>query len=258
MKESPLPKNVFHDINKFPKGYGILVFTISISRMDNGTGQDPAQCLEHIKHFSPSKISEPKVGLNVVYGDFLYMHSQEKASSLKNKFTSMVLRHKNQFTTLVHKEYDRFQIQQAFSFEVWNQLYLNYNGDFYSDYQLFKKKALEDERFVSCLQDDAHFCGRELTDEQIDFFLEENFIFYLLNNMKISFPNEYVQGREEWVLYCYPGFPLKSTIYTFHSNPMNFGKSKNLYQNCTYDLEAKKLIDFTRIDLDTYNYSYEE
>lgn len=253
-----LPKNVFYDINKFPKGYGILVFPISISRMDHESGQSPSQCLEFIEYFSPKKISEPKVGLNIIYGDSLYMNSSEPANTLKDKYTSMVLRHKTGLQNLIQKNWEKLQIQQAFSFEVWNQLYLDYKGSsFEDDFKKFKKLYDQDGYFKKLLKDDAAYCKRELTNEQESFFLEEFFIAYLISKKQISLPNEYVQGREEWVLTAYPGVQLKGQIYTYLKNPLNLSSPENEYQNCAYDLQSKKLIDFTRIDLETYNYKYE-
>jgi hypothetical protein len=82
-------------------------------------------------------------------------------------------------------------------------------------------------------------------------------MFYLLSKGKINLPNQHVQGREEWILWCYPGIPLKGQIYLYQKNPLGLENIKNKYENCTYDLESKKLIDFNRIDLKTYNYKYE-
>jgi len=256
-KESPLPKNTFYDINKLPKEYGILVFPISLARTENSTGQDPKQCHEYVVHLTTDKVSDTKIGLNMVYGDFLYLHSKEVASTLKQKFMSIVLNHKNAFQNIIKKDKQRFQIQHGFSFEVWNQLYLDYKGDFDSDFRQFKASALEDEKFMRYLQDDAAYCGRELTEEQLNFFLEEHFMFYLASKGLVGFPNDYIQGREEWVLWCYPGKSLKAQVYVYQLNPLRLSNKKNIYENCVYDLESKKLIDFTRIDLDTYNYKYE-
>ncbi len=248
--------NKFFDINKLPKEYGILVFPISLARIDNKTGQDPEQCFEYVKHFSPNKVSEPKIGLNMIYGDFLYLHSKVEAGILKQKFMNIVLRHKNSFQNLLKKEHNRFQIQHAFSYEVWNQLYLSYKGDFDNDFRMFKKDYGDDIIFQKYVQDDAAFCKRELTEEQLNFFLEEHFMFYLLSKKKVALPNEYIQGREQWVLWCYPGVPLKGQVHVYQKNPLNLSTPENVYENCTYDLEAKKLIDFMRIDLQTYDYSY--
>ena len=250
--------NTFFDINKLPKEFGILVFPISLTRVDHDNGQSPQQCMDYIKHFSPSKISEPKVGLNMIYGDFLYLHSKEPASSLKDKFTNLVMRHNNGFKNLLNKEKDRFQIQHAFSYEVWNQLYLDYKGgDLGNDLMEFKKWYESDPLFKKYVAEDAVFCGRELTPEQENFFLEEHFLFYVIAKKRIVLPNQYIQGREEWILWCYPGVQLKGQIYVYQQNPLKLDVPENPYQNCVYDLESKKLVDFMRIDLETYNYKYE-
>ncbi len=249
-------QNSFHDINKLPKTYGILVFPISIARTDNGTGQDPKQCLEYIQYFSPSKVIEPKIGLNMVYGDFLYLHSQEPARNLKQKFMNLVLKHKNTFQKLIKKERERFQIQHAFSYGVWNQLYLSYDGDFNSDFREFKKMYENDSLFQKYVKEDAEYAKRELDEDQINFFLEEYFMFYLISKKRITLPNEYIQGREQWVLWCYPGKPIKGQIYTYQKNFLNLDAPENPYRNHSYDLESKKLIDNMKIDLESYNYSY--
>jgi len=249
-------KNEFFDINKLPKEFGILVFPISIVRTSNGTGQDPKQCMEYIKDFSPSKITDPKVGLNMIYGDYLYFHSKDEAHVLKKKFMDAVLKHKNQFQKLFSKDSERFQIQQALSYEVWNQLYLSYRGDFGSDLMKLRKIYATDTNFQKYVNEDAGFVNRELTEEQLNFFLEEHLMLYLISKKQVSLPNEYIQGRENWVLWCYPGVPLKGQVYIYQLNPFNLDVPENKYQNHSYDLESKKLIDYLNIDLESYNYSY--
>jgi hypothetical protein len=254
-KESPLPKNVFYDINKFPKGYGLLVFPISISRMKEG--QSPDDCLSFIKHFSPSKISEPKVGLQLIYSDTLYLHSKENASVLKHKNMFSIINHKNNFKKLLDKHKTEFQIQDAFSFQVWAELYLSYEGDFANDFKKIKDLYEIDNNFQKYIKGDAEQQGRDLTEEQLGFYLEEHLMFYLVTKGAVRFPNKFIQGREEWILACYPGAPVKGHVYLTILNPFKLSNPKNPYENCMYDLESKKLIDFTRIDLDTYNYKYE-
>ena len=252
-----LPNNVFYDINKLPAEYGILVFPISIARTENSTGQDPKQCIDYVKNFSPNKVSQPKIGLNMIYGDFLYLHSKEPAKNLKSKFMIRVLNHKNLFSKLVKKLWNEFQIQHAFSYETWNQLYLDYDGDFNFELRRIKHLYEKDSLLQKYIKEDSKFCGRRVTEEQIDFFLEEHLMFYLISKGKIILPNQYVQGREKWILWCYPGSMLKAQIYLYQLNPLKLENPQNIYQNCMYDLESKKLIDFTRVDLETYNYKYE-
>lgn len=246
----------FHDINKLPKGYGVLVFPISIVRAENETGQTPSQCMEYVEHFSPSKVSEPKIGLNMVYGDFLYLHSSEPAANLKDRFMTIVLKHKNGFQKILAKKWQNLQIQHAFSYEVWNQLYLSYHGDFASDFARFKQLYEKDSSFQKYVAEDTDYVGRTLDEHQVNFFLEEHFMFYLLVKGKVSLPNEYIMGREEWILICYPGMPLKSDMYIYQLNPLKLDAPQNPYQNHRYDLANKVLVDFTKIDLEAYNYKY--
>jgi hypothetical protein len=96
---------------------------------------------------------------------------------------NIVLNHKNAFLNLIIKNWEKFQIRQAFSFQVWNQLYLDYKGsNFTDDFQKLKKIYNNDEYFQKLIQDDTSFCGRELTIEQIDFFLEEFLLMYFIIN----------------------------------------------------------------------------
>ena len=250
--------NQFFDINKFPKGYGIIVMPISISRTEHGTGQDPDQCFDYINELAPDKVVEPKIGVNLFYGDYLYLHSSEQARSLKSKFMNIVIKHKNTIQKIFKKNYHTFQIQHGFSYNVWNQLYLSYQGDFSVDFNTLKKLYQDDAQFQKYLKDDAVHIGRSLDEDQVNFFLEEFFILYLISKKKISLPNEYVLGREDWVLWAYPGVPLKGMAYVYQKNFLNLHAPENPYQNHTYDLESKKLVDYMRIDLATYDYQYED
>ena len=117
---SKSPVNKFFDINKLPSEEGILVFPVSMSRIS--TSQSAKSCWEHMRIFSPDKIIKPLVGLNIIYSDFLYLYSDQKDSELKNKFSQLVINHKNELIKTINK--NPFYIQQAFSFETWNQLYL--------------------------------------------------------------------------------------------------------------------------------------
>ncbi len=250
-----LPKNTFYDINKLPKEYGILVFPISMSRA--GTSQSPKEYLNFLRHFSPTKVSDSKIGANIVYGDYLYLHSNKKAEVLRNDLAQIMIDHKQAFKNLIRKYRDEFQIQHAFNFQVWNDQYLRYEGDWYVRFLQLKKLALADKKMVQYLKEDCKKWKFKYTENQINFYLEEHLIFYLLSKGELRIPNDYVQDRQQWVLLAYPGVQPKALVYLYQKNFFKLSNPKNIYENCTYDLESKKLIDFTRIDLDTYNYKYE-
>jgi hypothetical protein len=72
-----------HDINKFPATWGILLFPISMSRIDNS--QSPQKYENYLKFFT-SKVQTPKVGIHFFYTEGLYMNFEEKAYETKNAF----------------------------------------------------------------------------------------------------------------------------------------------------------------------------
>lgn len=66
--------------------------------------------------------------------------------------------------------------------------------------------------------------------------------------------NEFIHGKEKWTLVCYPGKPLKAQVYIHQKNFFKLEAPDNYYQDCWYNLEEKKLYDFSKIDLDMYDY----
>ncbi|MCC7571533.1 hypothetical protein KO465_09490 [Candidatus Micrarchaeota archaeon] len=238
--------NQFFDINKLPAQEGLLIFPISMSRISNS--QNAKRCFDHMKRFSPNKIIKPVVGLNMVYGDYLYLYSNEKASKLRKKFMPLILQHKNEFMKIISK--NPMLIPQAFSFSTWNQILLA-SKDFVNLFGQIRKRYKGDSKFRKYLKEDFLASGKgKLDQNQIDFFLEETLIFHLITKGQIPLHNDYVKGHEKWVLWCYPGKPLKSQIYLSQKNFFNFKNKKNKFENCFYDLEEKKLYDFERLNLE--------
>lgn len=248
-----LPKNTFYDINKFPSEKGLLVFGLSMTKLSNRQNAD--NCLKDIEYFSPSKIAMPLIGLNFLYADFLYLYENKPAPELKDSLMFRIINHKNSMQKLLHKSRLDFQIQHAFSYIVWNQLYVGTN-DFAEKLSKIKEIYAKDQTFQKCIQQDCEKYGRTMQENQINFFLEEFLMCYLVSRGQVKLPNEYIENQQKWILFCYPGVVLKGMVYMYQLNPFDIDWSENPYQNCHYDLEAKKLIDFTRIDLETYNYQY--
>lgn len=251
MAKHGIGTNEFFDINKLPAEKGLMIFPISMSRID--TGQDPKHCLDFIDIFSPSKISAPYVGLNFIYTDFLYLFSDKKAKDLKRLFIDEMLKHKNAMQKNLKKRHQQYQIQNAFNYQTWSDLYL--------DTKKYKQRYLDlrhvynsDPLFQKYLKEDAERMGQNIDENQIEFFLEEHLLIYLFVKGETRLRNDYIKDHQEWVLICYPGVPMKHHIYLHHLNLFNLDNSKNKYQNCWYDLTAKKLYDFDRLDLETWNY----
>jgi len=237
------PTDKLFDINRLPAEWGILVFPISMSRISN-SGQNAKACFEYLKEIN-KKIATPKVGVTFVYGDYLYFHSKEKAYILKQRFQELMMDHKNAiYNLLTSKEGKKhFQIIPAFTFATWNQLYL-WTDNFKAYMDRLVKISKEDMELQKCLREDAKTLGRKLDERQKLFFLEESLVAYLVAKGKIKIYNEYVHGRESWMLWCYPGKPPKTQEYLFKKNIFNLKMPENKYENCAqYNLTDHQLHD---------------
>ena len=252
MKE---PVNKFFDINRLPETAGQLVFYVSPSKALNGHSAD--KYFEYMKYFTfegDEKIKEPEVGLNIVYGDTLYLYSDEQAANLKNKLLSKIVDHKNKFIKLLD-ENPQF-IKKAVNFTTWNQLLFE-NKSFLDYFGKIKKLYQEDEKFQEFVKKDFEETGKrpDLDEYQMNFFLEEILVFYLTAKKQLSLHNDFTQGNEKWMLNCYPRKPLWSHIYLQQLNPFDLESEENKFENSYYDLENKILYDFDRLDLETIDFS---
>jgi hypothetical protein len=242
-------KNEFFGINKFPKGWGIVAMPISMARI--ATGQSAQKCIEWILDFGVKKVTEPKIGLNFIYGDFLYLISDEKASVLKEKFMIEIINHKNALQKLIEKNKQSLQIQHAFTFQTWNDLYLS-TRDFDGDLRKLRQFYKEDLEYQKYIDEDIKHYNRIKDENQINFFIEEHLATYLLLYKEISLRNEYTLGRQEWLLWMYPGVPPKGLVYLFQKNPFNL-TTENPYLG-QYNLDNSKFYEFSKFDLDTWDY----
>jgi hypothetical protein len=244
-----LKTNEFFDINKLPPKKGLLLFGLSMNKLSNR--QNAENCFNDIRNFSPDRISKPLVGCNFIYTDFLYLYNDKPASELKHSFMNLVIDHRNAIKKLIEKNFIEFQIQHAFNYMVWNQLYVGTN-DFNHRFEKIKQIYKKDEKWQRYMNDDCGHFGREADENQVNYFLEESLMVYLLNKNQVKLPNEYIENNQEWVLFCYPGRPVKSIVYIHQLNPFDLDWEDNRYQNSFYDLDAKQLIDCERVDLETY------
>ena len=63
-----------------------------------------------------------------------------------------------------------------------------------------------------------------------------------------------VKIAEEWILNCYNGKPHRSQIYIHKKNLLKI-KSENPYHDSWYDLDNKKLYEFERLDIGSFDFS---
>lgn len=235
------------DINKFPPTWGMLVFPISMSRIE--TAQAPNAYEEHLKFFT-KKVQTPQIGVHFFYTEGLYMNTEENAFETKNAFIQKMVNHRNGVKKFLKKNLIEFQIQNAYTFESWFQMCLG-SSDFVSIVAQALRLAEEDAMFKKLLEEDAQYIGRELTARQLQFFIEEFVFSYLLVYGQIEISNPYIQNKEEWLLLCYPGKPFRSQIYFVQKNICKFIKKEKSYIG-HYDLSEKKYYDFLKINIETF------
>ncbi|MDD2656200.1 MAG: hypothetical protein PHQ18_01370 [Patescibacteria group bacterium] len=251
MKSKTLQPNEFHDISRFPATEGMLLFGISMAKIN--TSQNPQNCFSYIDELV-KKIHYPYVGLTFIYSDSLYLYNKPESkkdyNTLDKKIRYDILRHKTEFTNILNK--NKWYIQSSFNYVTWNQTLLEAEN-FENNLHKIKKIYDADKNFQKYVKEDIKKFKNKFNKENIDFILEEILVFYLATKGKIKFPNQYVNGKEKWVLWCYPGKPLKSEIYLYQKNFLNLKNPSNPYEYSFYDLSDKKLYNYKNIDLESIN-----
>ncbi len=240
-------KPPIHNLGKFPPEEGMVVFGISMSSIT--TKQNPKNCFKYIEELV-EKIELPRVGLTFLYSDNLYLYQEGDAANLNKKHQKLIIDHKSGFKNILDK--NKWYIRDSFGFISWNQAILE-SKNFTDCLARVKQMYSQDKSFKKYVQEDIKSMGRRITKLNVLFVLEEIVLFYLISKGEIKFHNNFLQGKEKWVLFCYPGLPLKSEIYLFQKNPLKLKYPKNKYENSYYDLFAKKLYNYDKIDLKTFN-----
>ena len=242
-----MEKNIFYDINRFPKDWGLIVLPISMSKIIST--QSAESCIAALTDMLP-KIAINRVGAHFVYSEGLYMNLERDAFISKNNFAHAAVGHKRAVQKLLIANRQKFQIENAVSYESWFQMYLSHKA-FFNAYKTVRDLYDSDKQFQFWVGEDAKENGRELTEEQLSFYLEEHTFHYLLMNRQLELHNDFVNGKEKWVLNCYPGSALKGEIYLVQQDPLDINKDTNPYKG-TYDLVEKKFIDYLKVDLETF------
>lgn len=246
-----LDTNQFFDINNFPHEEGILLWGISMSRI--GNEQSAQKCFEALQ-FLDTKIKRTEgIGMVTLYSDYLYFLSDKPASTLRDRYKDLMFQHKHSLLRLLTK--DPAWIKKAFSFYTFGQIMLDNSEVFHAALQKILDIYQNDRIFQEYIHFDCNRGDHSLGDNEIRFILEEITIFYLSAKGRLVFNNKFVQGTEKWVLQLYPGKPLKSEVYLFQLNPLNLSNPKNKFEHSFYDLQHKILYDYSRIDIDTFDFS---
>ena len=225
----------------------MLVFPISMSRIANT--QDAAHNWKHIEELAEKVARTEGIGLTILYSDYLYMHSSQDASEMRDKMLNSMLHHKRQFESLLAKHH--WYIPRAFNFLTWGQAILQSRKPYMDCFKKLEKLYKENKEFRKCVHDDIKKSKRSTKDgSAVRFILDECVLLNLFQKGQIEVFNDYVFHHERWILFCYPGKPLKSEVWISQKNPFKLRNAQNRYEDSFYDLEGKKLYDYLKINLE--------
>jgi len=226
-----------YDINKLPTD-GYLVFPLSMSRLANS--QNPEECYEMIKFFE-SKVSEVGIDLILLYTNGLYYNNEEPALEVRKRTNGQMLSHRNALSKIIVKE--KKYITQAMHFLPWDYTILD-APRFDEFFQILKKASQDDFQFNSLLKDGL--AGREESEANINFLIEEIVVTHLIREQIVSFPKTLVR-KDVFRLVVYPGSYFEADKYQCEKRllPRNENCS-NPYRAAHYDFSKKVLIDFDK------------
>lgn len=114
----------------------------------------------------------------------------------------------------------------------------------------FEKK---DDVFREFLAHDLLLAGRESSEANIVFLIEELVVSHLLTEFEVDLPKILGTGAA-WRLLCYPGDPPTSLVYAWRKgllvNRSDLPRSQEVFSHCFYNMETRVLVDFNLVDLE--------
>jgi len=231
------------DINKIPTD-GYLVLPLSMSRLSSKKGQSPEEIFEIIKFFE-SKVSQVGIDFIFLYTNGLYYNNDESALSVRKKTNIQMIEHKNKILKLMIKS--KKYIPQAAHFIPWDYIILNC-----PQYQEYYLKLVDlknnDKIFKKYLEEGLN--GREATEANLNFIVEEIVVTHLIRQKLIEFPKTLVK-QDKFRLIIYPGTFLKADLYQWKKKilPQTDKGNENSYYASHYDFSKKVVCNFDSIDL---------
>ena len=234
------------DISSVPKD-GYLIFPLSMSRLANAQA---GPTLYEFLMFFESKIKVISLDVIFLYTNDLYLNSDDRAVDIRKKSLNQMLNHKAEFLGLLLKE--RKYVPQAFHFLPWDYAILNAEN-----FQGAKSNLLEaknkDQKFHKFLMNDLKKAGREETEANLNFLIEEIVATHLLTQKEIPLPHT-LATSDGWRLICYSGDPIQSLIYTYKNNLLSkrgdLSEQHLLFARSFYNMDKKILIDFDVTNLE--------
>ena len=101
-----------------------------------------------------------------------------------------------------------------------------------------------DPNFLALIKEDL--LGREPSEENINFILEEIVVVNLIRHKLVKFKKNLID-KDLWRLIAYPGSYIKSDYYQYKKNVLVKQSKNHRFQNCQYNLEDKIIYDFEKM-----------
>lgn len=221
------------DLNRI-EGDGYLILPLSMSRL--AKGQTPEYCYQILGTFL-KKIESFSNDVVFLYTNGLYFNSEEISFENRKKTNQQVFNHVSALRNLISKE--RQFIPGAIHYLPVDYVILN-APEFKEQYDALKKLETEDPEFRDALANDSK--GREYTEANVNFLIEEIATAHILRQKLVDLPRTLVRS-DAWRLLAYPGEPLKSDVYQWKKRALP-QKSDNPYGGSQYNLEAEHLVIF--------------
>jgi len=223
------------DIHKIPDD-GYLILPLSMSRL--AKGQTPEVLYEILGKFL-QKIETFSNDVVFLYTNGLYFNSEEISFETRKKTNQQILNHVSELRKLIEsrKEF----IPNAVHYLPIDYVIIN-SPHFKTCFDLLKKFESEDMGFQEALKADAH--GREYTEANTNFLLEEIAVAHILRQKMVELPRTLVRN-DIWRLVAYPGAPLQSDIYQWQKKVLPQKEENNPYAGAQYDLDESKLVLFS-------------
>ena len=238
-------KQKLYDINRLPTD-GYLVLPLSMSRLGEGKGQSPKDCLEIIKHFE-NKVSKVGIDFLFIYTNGLYYNNEEPALNVRKRTNLSMIEHKNKVLNLLVKS--KKYITQAAHFIPWDYIILN--SPQYQEYYLRLTDLKKKDKIFSALLKEG-LAGRPETEANINFLIEEIVVTHLIRQGLIDFPKTLVKN-DRFRLIVYNGAYLKADLYQWKKKILpqsqNLSNKTNPYYASQYDFGKKIICNFDELEI---------
>lgn len=237
-------------LEKFPNKEWAIIAPISLSKVLND--QSPENIKETLYDLLP-KVKTPGISVSILHTTSLYgkfdwdYRKWERITEQTNRTLINSLSTEVTKPLAINMNYlqfiNRSQLRLLALVDI--EWCFNKLSDIYEN----------DSEFQELMKLDCQECNRELSNEQINFFLEEHLITTLVSRNKIIISQTLVQNPK-WQLRMYPGAPLRHQVYMMQKRiwlgSPNYKNWIQQYEYSWYNSENKLMYDMSKIDLDTY------